>query len=376
MRLAAVVLLLAAGCQSGGGAKQASASLEEPPYPADPGKGWTLTRNEEFSGSSLDTGSFSPCNPWSSAISDEACGNSYNKGREHFSPSAVVVGDGVAKLVASPMNPGVESKACYSVTQSPTATCDYRAGQLQGSPAPGLKGPFPRSASDYPWAFTHGYVEVRWKLPADAPGFFPAFWMVDTDGLKADDPAQRNYDFRWEVDMEVPGTPAWPDKGDDFSPVWMASPVYMSYYFHDRVANPTGGRDDSYRVNYDNTEAGKGFPKLDPRMNGNCPGGDFDYSQDWHTFAIDWGPTYMRWWIDRQLCGSYDDPTGATLPGPTTQMYPKIWIGVDQKWNRSLSARLDSSCVTDPSLVPCNLTGNSGAVRSVLVDYVRLWQQR
>ncbi len=350
-------------------------SFASPPYAADPGKLWRLTRNEEFSDNALSFNYLSPCSPWSRSLVDGSCGDSFNQGRERFSSSSVTVHDGIAQLVAAPMNPTAHSEACYSAIRSPTSTCDYSAGQLEGSPIPGSIGSYPRAADDYLWAFTYGYLEVKWKLPSNAPGFFPAFWMIDTDGQTPRDPSQRNYDYHWEMDMEVPGTPGWPGRGADHTSGWMASPVYMSYAYHNKFTDPGGGRDSGYRVNYGNTDAAKGFPVLSSRMNGDCPGGNFDYSTDWHKFAIDWGPTYVRWWIDRQLCGGYADPSGSTIAGPATKMFPIIWIGVDQGWNRSLSANLDSSCAADKSLTPCDLTGNSGAAESLLVDYVRLWQQ-
>ena len=370
-RLLMVGILLAACAQ----APPAAATLTPaPPFDPDTGKSWQLTRAEEFDGANA--ASMSPCNPWSASTDDARCGDSFNSGREHFSPSAVKLSDGVATLTAEPMTPTIEGKGCYSVTRTPTATCDYRSGQLEGAPSPGRVGAYPRPASDYPWAFTYGYVEVRWMMPADAPGFFPAFWMVDTDGQAASDPAQRNYDYKWEIDMEVPGTPAWPEAGPKVAPQWLGSPVYMSYFYHNKFDKPAGGRDSSFRVNYDNSEAAWGFPVLDRRMNGNCPGGTYNYAGNWHTFALDWQPTRIRWWIDGQMCGGYEDPSGATIPGPQTTMFPIVWLGVDQGWNRSLSANKDSSCVLDPSLKPCDLTGSSGASKSLLVDYVRLWQQK
>jgi hypothetical protein len=368
------IVFLVAGCTHG--VPPASATPSPPPFDAEAGKSWQLTRAEEFVGNALDITSMSPCNPWSASIDEAGCGVSFNEGREAFSPAAVTVGGGVATLKAEPMTSTMESSGCYSVTRNPTSTCDYRSGQLEGAPAPGRVGAVPKAAGEYPWAFTYGYIETRWKMPAHAPGFFPAFWMVDTDGQAGDDPSTRNYDYHWEIDFEVPGTPGWPAGGPSHSAHWMASPVYMSYHYHDKFRGSENGRDSSYRVNYDNSDAARGFPTLDPRMNGNCRGGHFDYSGDWHTFAIDWQPTHIRWWIDGQMCGSYEDPSAATIPGPTTQMFPIIWIGVDQGWNRSLSANKDSSCVLDSRLQPCNLTGSSGESHELLVDYVRLWQQK
>ena len=65
--------------------------------------------SEEFSGTSLNLATLSPCFDWNYG----ACTASFNTGKERYLASQVQVSNGTAKLVAEPLTPPYASSACY-----------------------------------------------------------------------------------------------------------------------------------------------------------------------------------------------------------------------------------------------------------------------
>jgi beta-glucanase (GH16 family) len=318
------VFVMVISTLSGCGPSPSAHPPSPPPYAPVAGKSWHLTWAEEFNGNSLDTSKLSPCNPWSTGTAFGQCGASFNTGREYYQPNQVQVHNGIASLVAQPLSPSYSSTACYN------STCDYVSGEVSGAQFPGNPPGQP-----FKFAYTYGYLEARIKLPKQT-GFFSAFWLLQAS-------PQPNAIYNWEDDTEILGG--------------IPQMIYMTHQ-NNRKSACRGGQG-CYRINYNNTSASWGYPPT-PYNNGTCPGGTFDYSQDWHTFAIDWEPTYVNWYIDRQLCGGYSDPTGTNIPPSTVSMFPLIQLMVDTGWQRSVA----------------KTTGASGVSDHLDVDYLRLWQQQ
>jgi VCBS repeat-containing protein len=113
--------------------------------------------------------------------------------------------------------------------------------------------------------FSYGYFEVRAKLPA-GPGIWPAFWMVgahtEIDGF--------------EVPGDVPGR------------------VYCTYH---------SGDSQVFQAHKDGST----------------------WTTAFHTYAIDWQPTYIKWYIDDQLVGTY---AHATPNDPQTICFNTIVGGI------------------------------------------------
>ena len=246
-----------------------------PPIAAAAGKKWSMSFDEEFSGSSLDTSKLSPCFDWNSGD----CTSSFNTGREHYQPSQVTVSGGTAKLTAAPLNPPYSSSACEN------GSCTYKAGLLSTARPKS-------SAPNYLFSFKYGYVESRFKFPA-TQGFFTAFWML---------PADPSFNYQYEIDiLEL--------LGDD------PTTMFMTYHYD--------GRGTSYPVN-----AGK-------YKNGKCA--TKDYSKDFVRMGMDWEPDHVAWYIDGVECGRFTG-SGAQIANTPMQLILHMMVDNNwqRSWNVGL----------------------------------------
>jgi len=243
-----------------------------PPLAAATGKHWTVSFDEEFSGSALNTSKLSPCFDWNSGD----CTSTFNHGREHYEPSQVVVSNGTAKLIAAPLSPPYSDSGCRN------GTCTYKAGLLSTA-RPNS------SASNYLYSFKYGYVESRFKFPA-TQGFFTAFWML---------PADPSFSYDYEIDiLEL--------LGDD------PSTMFMTYHY--------AGRNSSYPVNTGKFKNGKCTTK--------------DYSKDFVRMGMDWEPDHVAWFIDGVECGRFTG-SGAQIANTPMQLILHMMVDNDwqNQWN-------------------------------------------
>lgn len=281
------VLLAAVGCT----APQATAPV--PPIAAPDGKAWNLVFDVEFAGESVDTTKLSECFDWNHGD----CTSSFNDGKEHYLPSQVQVRDGVAHLVAEPLNLPLGDSACYQ------GSCTYKSGLLSTAR--------PDQSSPYLFPFTYGYVESRIKIPA-TPGMFSAFWMLPTDP---------SYKYDKEIDI-LENLGGKPDV------------IYQTYHYADRQNN--------YKVNNLSGD-NDGTSGLVENVNGKCA--RLDYSADFHTYGVDWQPDHIAFFIDGTECGRFT----ATGPGqiPDSPMQIILDLMVDPTWQREAKLVLPSQAATD-----------------------------
>jgi hypothetical protein len=266
----------------------------EPAATADNGKSWGIIYTEEFDEAQLDTTKLTPCFDWNTGD----CTSSFNNGKEHYQASQVQLSGGTAKLVAEPLQPALDESGCFN------ASCTYKAGLI--STARPLA-----SDTSYLFPFTYGYVESRMKFPG-TPGFFTAFWMLPTD---------TSYDYNTEIDIvEILGG--------------YSDSIFMTYHYD--------GRNTSYT------------PNDGAHNNGACA--VKDYSQGWVTFAIDWAPTHVAWYIDGVKCGQFDGDETTIENGP---MQIILHMMVDNNWERDWDSTLSSQTLK----------------AQLEVDYLRIYQQ-
>jgi len=126
------------------------------------------------------------------------------------------------------------------------------------------------------FVFQYGYVEMKAKLPSGR-GLWPAFWM-----LPAGDESKPEVDIM-EVLSDAPNT------------------VHMTLHY------PLGNGDVGRAKNI----------WVGP-----------DLSTDWHTFALDWQPNRMVWYIDGIERWSYSD----TMYIPNQPMYLLMNLAVGGDW--------------------------------------------
>jgi beta-glucanase (GH16 family) len=217
--------------------------------------------------------------------------------------------------------PGNNEKQCYvddaftqtggilSITatkrQTPKAQCrtakadmQYASGMLTTAGCNKWeKGPHCTSLQKFSQAY--GYFEFRAKFPK-GKGFWPAFWLVPEDG-------------------------AWPPEIDVVE--WLGHEVktaHMTLHFNDA--------------------AGK-----HKKSGGEYVGPDF--SRDFHTFAVDWRPGLLIWYIDGV---ERHRVTGPTVP--SQPMYLLVNLAVGGYW-------------------PGNPDANTPFPSRMEVDYVRVYKR-
>ncbi|MDR3687267.1 MAG: glycoside hydrolase family 16 protein [Coriobacteriia bacterium] len=162
------------------------------------------------------------------------------------------------------------------------------ASRKDSSGAPYTSGIVTSLARD---RFSYGYFEIRATLPKGR-GIFPAFWLTNGDSLEID---------AMEMLGDVP------------------SREYMTLHQHNQVV----------------------FQRA---VDGP------DLSEGYHTFGVDWQPTYVRWYVDGQLRAEYAHP----VP------HDPLWICLDTaiggKWAGAPDASTHFPQYFD-------------------IDYVRVWNQ-
>ena len=145
------------------------------------------------------------------------------------------------------------------------------------------------------FSFTYGYMEVRAKLPS-GQGLWPAIWMM---------PASHN-DDNGELDVvEVIGS----------------DPRRANFNLHRNGLND-------------------GHEWLGP-----------DFSQDFHTFGVDWQPNYVAWYVDGVERARTTDPRYISPEAA----YPILNVAVGGDW---------PGAPNDTTQFPATME----------VDYVRVWQ--
>ncbi len=150
------------------------------------------------------------------------------------------------------------------------------------------------------FGFKYGFAEIRAIVPVDK-GLWPAFWMLPTN----------NYS-RPEIDiMEVIG----------------GNPNTVNVTLHG--LQPDGSKVD----------------------NGYAWSGTEDLSQGWHTYAVDWQPDHIAWYVDGVEVYRYNDSN--TIP--SEPMYLLLNLAVGGYWPGPPDAS---------TKFPSYYT----------IDYVRVWQ--
>lgn len=154
----------------------------------------------------------------------------------------------------------------------------------------------------YRFTFTYGYVEMRARVPAGA-GLWPALWLLPPQG-------------RWTSEIDV-------------VEILGSAPTVAEMHYH-----------------YIDSEG----VRRDDGMNYQGP----DFSADFHTFAVDWSPEAIRWFID----GVEARPAFTSAEQITDDpMYLIANLQVGGEW------------AGDPSpdtVFPAELE----------IDYIRVWQSR
>lgn len=211
-----------------------------------------------------------------------------NGALEWYQPGNLIVNNGTVKLRA-------EKK---TVQGSDGKTYQYTSGMISSG------GIEPVVAPEF--TYTYGYAEIRARVPK-GKGLWPAFWALPAPSSPRSPPSRLP-----EIDiMEILGD---------------TSHTTLMNYHYDNGVGPEGYSETTW---------------TGP-----------DFSADWHTFALDWEPTAIKWYVDGFERHRYSDATKiASQP-----LYLVLDLAVGGDWAGS-----PDSSTPFPS--------------DFEIDYVRVWQR-
>jgi beta-glucanase (GH16 family) len=173
-------------------------------------------------------------------------------------------------------------------------TYNYTSGMI-------TTGPTSDSSDDTRFSFKYGYMEMRAKVPA-GQGLWPAFWTLPT-------------------------TLNWPPEIDVFEILGNA-PNVLNMHYHYPNGTDDGGDD--------------GVKWTGP-----------DFSAGWHTYAVDWEPNAITWYVDGVQRRTYTDASKITA----NPMYLIANLAVGGDWPGSPDASTQ---------FPAQFQ----------IDYIRVWQKQ
>jgi beta-glucanase (GH16 family) len=262
--------------------------------------GWLQVWSDEFNGSSLDT------NKWQHNLGD-GCSTGFTRPafnntplcnfgtleREYNRAQNVMIGtEGTEKFLRITARTNTDSNLRCALPTISTGTpgtpnqgmCPYTSGRIDNLNGIGQK-------------LLYGKVEARIRLPS-ASGIWPAFWMLGTatkDGTAW--PRVGEIDIMEHVNSSrwVYGTLHWHD------------PAFTSGYRNIWAGNSTNGFMQWPRSSGNASSIGLGSQEwgFSPRTvaggtsNLALPSMDAaNWFTNWHTYSIEWSPTYVRWSVD------------------------------------------------------------------------------
>lgn len=277
--------------QSGRANFQGATFSEEPALASDPPPVSAVETGPRMPGSQTSTGPAPPiAGNWSMAFADEFNGNSLGSvwtPHEYWS-SGATTGEGLEE--SDPANVSVSNGALHLTARvDNTFGTQYTGGLVQA-------GGIAADPTQPTFSFLYGYAEAQIMVPAGA-GLWPAFWMM---------PAS-HHDDNGEIDVV---------EMYDADPTAVFGTVHR-FGAQEQHADHTG----------------------------------LDLSGAWHTFAVDWEPDHITWYLDGL---AYATTTNKSLI-PTEPMFPILDLAVG-----------------GPNNAP---TANTPFPAVMNVDYVRIWQQ-
>ncbi len=227
--------------------------------------GYTLTFQDEFDGSTLDTGKWGRRFKWGQAV--------INNELQAYTDDQFAVASGILNIV------GEEKSATYA-----GMTMNYASGLI---------------ASVHHQ--TYGYFEARMKFPK-GQGLWPAFWLLGENGTQGVNEIDILEFLGHDVDT-----------------------VYMTLHWGE-----------SYSVGHESDSTEYSGP---------------DFSADFHTYAVDWQPDSIVWYIDGTERHSHSG-----LGVPSVEMYMIANLAIGGAW-------------------PGNPDGTTMFPANYAIDYIRAYQK-
>ena len=288
--------------------------------PGDP-VDWILTFSDEFDGDALNP------NKWATeygldtyCIVDDPpppgtptyCNRSNNDEKEWYVDESPFVEAGVLKLVASINDCSGDGLPDRSYAPYTCANFPYLSGMV--------------STHDR-FSQLYGYFEARIKV-VNGQGFWPAFWLIP----QLPPIPNPDVEYFWPPEIDI-----LEYKGQE------PNLIYMTHHYSGVYPEPGS--------------------KLNNWSYGGHEGGVHsgpDYSADFHTYAVEWQPGSITWYIDgiAQFRGIYNTPPGTiNLPDYTGEMHIIL--------NLAVGGGFVDHLLPPDELLPATME----------VDYVRVYQK-
>jgi len=237
-----------------------SGSLAAPAGGPPPGK-WTLSLNEDFDGTALNTAIWTVGPRWASVINSEL---------QAYVPENVSVANGLCTIKVEKREAHNTDMGGYVIGGQPAA---YASSMIQ---------------TYKKWSQTYGYFEARIRM-ATGKGTWPAFWLLPDRGAESP-----NVYYRTVVgDSVKDGKGEWhyPPMGNEIDVV-----EYMATW-----KNPATGLSRSHcGYIWGPSKSGKSSGSYALENNGAGPG-QFAYTSpdtQFHTYGVYWGPGQLIFYID------------------------------------------------------------------------------
>lgn len=277
---------------------------------------WTIDWSDEFEGDSLDT------SKWSYMIGTgaEYSGNGWGNNEEEYYTNGenAVVSGGALTITARKLQE--EERANYGGKKY-TST---RLWSMDDSSNPG-------GEKTKKYTKTYGRIEARIRIQSDSPdgistGLWPAFWMMPADDVYGTWAASGEIDI-----MEARGSnPKVTDATLHYGSQWPNNKTVGGHYSPD---NPNSNYDESFTI------------------------------ADYHTYAIEWIPGEISWYMDDQLFYSTSDWYSTTVNNAIDYTYPAPF---NQEFylllNLAVGGNYDGGALSD-----------SWSTAEMDVDYVRVY---
>ncbi|GAA3234513.1 discoidin domain-containing protein [Actinocorallia longicatena] len=188
-------------------------------------------------------------------------GTGQNGELQYYTDNANASTDGQGNLVIEARKQATPGASCPTDPLTGSGTCQYTSGRINTSTT---------------FSTTYGKVEARIKIPAGA-GLWPAFWMLGADFLTG-----RPWPYSGEIDiMEILGK----------------EPNKLYSTLHAPAYNGAGG--------HGGTLLGPG-----------------SYADAFHTYAVEWNSTSMRFTMDAQTVVNIDRDALEATRGPWVFDHP------------------------------------------------------
>ena len=222
---------------------------------------WTQTFNDDFNGTSLNTGVWSTGYRWSPVVNNEL---------EAMRPENVTVANGVCNIK-------IEKRTCQNQDMwgNNGQTMNYASGAL---------------TTYNKWTYTYGYIEARVKM-ATAKGTWPAFWTLPDRGSPYDDLYRTT----------VGNTVYYPD--GHTAPCPLGNEVDIFEYMG-TWKNPSTGLSKShlgYFWNYNTGGSNGRYAEVNQLLNPDTA---------FHTYGVYWEPNKFVFYIDDAVVAVYTNSVG------------------------------------------------------------------